>query len=216
MLDIQEKRKEILREIDQLNLKRCKRCKGAQDSVPKCGCKASLDVLAKGEELLGLSRSRNKHKQDKLLREFGKNMNMDTYRQIKEYDIPNSDIPRRAKITKREFNEWRIEVGLSRETEGAAGIPDEVFERGKRNGIPRDTIRKRVAIAGWDFERATTTPIRPHRRIRKDIDTFQKYKKQAEQNGISGNTFSSRVDAGWGYERAANESPAPRHFARMT
>lgn len=214
MLDIQEKRKQILLEIDELNLKRCKQCIGAQDSVPKCGCKASLDVLKKGEELLALSRSRNKHKQDRLLREFGREMTMDLYRQIKEYEIPNSEIPKRAKITQRDFAEWRREVGLLREMEGASGIPDEVFKRGKANGIPRDTIRKRVAVAGWDFERAVNTPIRPHKKHRSDIETFRKFKKIAERNGISGNTFTSRTDSGWSYERASTEPPAARHYVK--
>lgn len=216
MLDIQEKRKEILQKIDELNLKRCKRCRGAQDSVQKCGCKASLEILKKGEELLALSRSRNRHKQDALLRKFGQEMTMDLYRQIKEYEIPNSEIPKRAGITKVEFTDWRRANGLMRDMEGLSDIPDWVFKEAKKKGVPRDAIRKRVAVAKWDFDRAINTPIREHSKRRADMATFKKYKKLAQENGIRGNTFVSRVDSGWSYERAATEAPAPRQFARMT
>lgn len=78
--------------------------------------------------------------------------------------------------------------------------PDEYAEAAKI-GIKPAMLDRRVREQGWSKERAMTTPPRK-------LTDRRCWKAEAEQNGISYDTFMSRVNRGWSMEKAATK-PLP-------
>lgn len=75
--------------------------------------------------------------------------------------------------------------------------PDEYAEASKY-GISPAMLDRRVREQGWDKKRAMTTPPRK-------LTNRRRWKAEAEKNGISYDTFMSRVNRGWDMERAATQ-----------
>jgi hypothetical protein len=75
--------------------------------------------------------------------------------------------------------------------------PDEYAEAAKI-GIKPGMLDRRVREQGWPKERAMTTPPRK-------LTDRRRWKAEAERNGISYDTFMSRVNRGWSMEKAATQ-----------
>lgn len=72
----------------------------------------------------------------------------------------------------------------------------------KKNGIPYQTLYKRVYKLHWDIERAIEAP--PGSSRKGYIRPKGHWVKLAIENGINERTFYSRIyNMGWSYERAA-------------
>lgn len=84
-------------------------------------------------------------------------------------------------------------------------ILDEHYKKAESNGINRRRLQERVYRYDWDIERATTQPLGTK------IVNFDKkhgnWMHVAEQNGISRDTFYSRLKRGWSYETSATKPP---------
>lgn len=75
--------------------------------------------------------------------------------------------------------------------------PGEYAEAAKL-GISSKMLDRRVREQGWSKHRAMTTPPR-------QLTDRKQWRAEAEKNGISYDTFMSRVNLGWTMERAASE-----------
>ncbi|MHB8124685.1 MAG: hypothetical protein ACYDEJ_03410 [Desulfitobacteriaceae bacterium] len=67
-----------------------------------------------------------------------------------------------------------------------------------RNGVSANALEQRIRARAWPKERAIATPPRTMRFSKSILNL-------AKQNGISYNTFISRVNWGWDKMRAATE-----------
>ncbi|HDR8076536.1 MULTISPECIES: hypothetical protein [Bacillaceae] len=84
-------------------------------------------------------------------------------------------------------------------------ILDKHYKTAKSNGISKKRVQQRVFRYEWDVERAITQPIG-----KKKMEFDRKHGNWmhvAEQNGISRDTFYSRLKRGWSYELAATKKP---------
>ncbi|KGP80103.1 MULTISPECIES: hypothetical protein [unclassified Paenibacillus] len=72
------------------------------------------------------------------------------------------------------------------------------YEEAAKLGISPAMLDRRVRAQGWPKQRAMTTPPRP-------LTDRRRWKAEAENNGISYDTFMSRINRGWTMERAATE-----------
>lgn len=75
--------------------------------------------------------------------------------------------------------------------------PDEYAEAAK-HGISPSMLDRRIREQGWKKDRAMTTTPRK-------LTDRRRWKDEAERNGISYDTFMSRVNRGWDMERAATQ-----------
>lgn len=77
-------------------------------------------------------------------------------------------------------------------------ITPDHFERAAAIGISAERLIFRVRGAGWEIDKAITTPVRGYKKLSED------WVKIAEQNGITRKTFTFRVGSqGWSEEQAA-------------
>ena len=76
-------------------------------------------------------------------------------------------------------------------------IAPEEYEEAAKNGINKTNLEARIRREGWDHERAITQPLRKLKR--------HTWSAIAKENGISINTYHSRIYSGWSEERAATE-----------
>ncbi|WFR63053.1 hypothetical protein P9222_00975 [Paenibacillus amylolyticus] len=72
------------------------------------------------------------------------------------------------------------------------------YEEAAKLGISSAMLDRRVRAQGWPKQRAMTTPPR-------QSTNRKRWKAEAEKNGISYDTFMSRVNRGWSMDRAATE-----------
>lgn len=72
------------------------------------------------------------------------------------------------------------------------------YEEAAKLGIKPAMLDRRVRAQGWPKHRAMTTPPRP-------LTDRKHWRAEAEKNGISYETFMSRVNRGWTMERSAME-----------
>lgn len=76
----------------------------------------------------------------------------------------------------------------------------EHYEIAEKNGISKENVYQRVKSYGWSIERAITTPIGS-----RWLGKYKGFHKTALKNGISLNSFYSRVRLGWKLEDAATK-----------
>lgn len=77
-------------------------------------------------------------------------------------------------------------------------IQPQDYEIAAQNGISALTLEKRIRHAAWDKQTAITKPPRQRRNI-------AQWRKTAEENGISYETFKRRITRHWDIERAATQ-----------
>lgn len=76
-------------------------------------------------------------------------------------------------------------------------ITPEQYDEAARNGINRGVLEGRIYRCGWDMKKAINTPVRERDK------NNTKWRKIAEKNGISRETFHSRLHYGWTKKDAA-------------
>jgi hypothetical protein len=81
-------------------------------------------------------------------------------------------------------------------------ITSQHIEIAKKNGIKKDTVRKRVFSYGWTVQDAITIPVDKKSKAEKSSE-FLEFCELAIKNNIHPATFESRVKRGWTLEDAA-------------
>lgn len=78
-------------------------------------------------------------------------------------------------------------------------ITPEQYQQAEKIGVDRDTLNRRVRNLAWSIDKAIKTPKRK-------LQDRSKWTKLAAQNGISYQTFMTRVNNwGWDEKKAATE-----------
>lgn len=88
-------------------------------------------------------------------------------------------------------------------------VSDEQVKIALENGLYRELVVGRIDNLFWDVERAITEPINPSGSLKGQYTSSDLI--EAERNGISYKTFTSRVlTYGYSIERAKTEPPQKR------
>ncbi|MGF9913710.1 hypothetical protein ABEX47_03245 [Paenibacillus ehimensis] len=77
-------------------------------------------------------------------------------------------------------------------------VTPEEYKQAEALGIKPAMLDRRIREQGWPKAKAMSTPPRK-------LTDRSKWRKVAEQNGISYDSFMSRINRGWTEERAAKE-----------
>lgn len=111
------KRLEILKQIDALDEKRCKKCHAdSEKRVLLCNCKSAKAVRKLGDELISLGVGRVEHLIEELIKEGFDNLSVDKYQKVKQLGVSDTDIYKLLKVGSTRWFEWKRSVGLTRET----------------------------------------------------------------------------------------------------
>lgn len=119
-MNIKEKRRKILCQIDEYNTQRCSKCieVGAYDAeTVNCNCRAAVAIRKLGDELLKLvsPRSDEAENETSVMMEMlntPEDITPKIYRELKRLKVPDKLIRKKIGLSENRFNIWKSENGL--------------------------------------------------------------------------------------------------------
>lgn len=137
-----EERRDILRQIDRLEIKRCAKCVGyvPHGDPMRCKCPTAKKIRKLGDQLIAISARTRQGRMDALIKQAqDEGLTLEIYYALREAKMHHKQINRLISMTQSEYHQWRYDHGL---VENAKRVhPDENKRSGKvaeRKGLTVD------------------------------------------------------------------------------
>lgn len=176
----QERRLDILKQIDAWDAKRCKKCETQHNHSHMCMCKAAKEIRKLGVQYEAPSRERRQKRIAELKKQFEK-PTAEVYDALKCLDVDDKTLRKLLKLSDRQWQHWKYSVGrMTRmpagwEIENDAELSAQEQERLARqveyrkwkevalkNGISAKSYSQRINQFNMTMQAAATTPKPPH------------------------------------------------------
>lgn len=104
---------QLLRQIDVLDDKRCKKCHPDTISgLTQCDCKAAKAIRVLGDKLMRLTNSRNEDPIGQMVAKGFDNLTVELYKKVKVTGISDVEIFKTLKVSQKHWLLWKREAGL--------------------------------------------------------------------------------------------------------
>lgn len=115
--------------------------------------------------------------------------------------LTNCEVLKLAREASREYEQIKHER-INNDPDNLFKLTPQHVEIAEKNGITKATVHSRIYLYGWSVDEAINEPVR---RGAEKPEGYHEWLKIALDNGISYETYRSRVGAGWSLEDAAKK-----------